>query len=64
MRIEVFDVSGRRISILVNGVLNAGQHEVDWDGLDSGGSRVSSGIYFYRLIAGKETISRKMVLMR
>jgi flagellar hook assembly protein FlgD len=44
--------------------LSAGPHETAWNGQDVSGRAAASGIYIYRLVAGKETISRKMVLLR
>jgi hypothetical protein len=64
VRLEIFDVNGRLVDILADGSMSAGEHSVDWDGRDRTGSNVSSGVYFYRLIAGKEILSRKMVLLR
>ncbi len=64
VRIEVFDVNGRLIRVLADGHLASGGHSVDWDGRDRTGTMVSSGVYFYRLTAGKESLSRKMVLLR
>jgi len=62
--LEIFDVSGRRLVTLISGSQEKGQYEVDWNGQDQNGNPVSSGTYFYRLKAGKEMISRKMVLLR
>jgi hypothetical protein len=62
--LEVYDVSGRRVARLVDGVQDAGHHGIEWHGTNAYGRGVASGIYFYRLTAGKETISRKMVLMK
>ena len=62
--LEIYDVTGRRISRLVNERQNRGYYTKEWNGLDDKGNAVVSGLYFYRLIAGKETISRKMVLIR
>jgi flagellar hook assembly protein FlgD len=42
----------------------AGRHQVTWDGRDTSGRQVASGVYFYRLQAGAETRSGKMVLMK
>jgi hypothetical protein len=65
VRLEVYDVSGRLVARLVDGrKLGAGTHEADWNGRDVSGGTAASGVYIYRLIAGKETISRKMVLLR
>jgi flagellar hook assembly protein FlgD len=48
----------------VHDVLDAGLNEVQWDGTDERGNPVRSGIYFYRLEAGKTVLSRKMLLMK
>ncbi|HSG27911.1 MAG TPA: FlgD immunoglobulin-like domain containing protein, partial [Candidatus Krumholzibacterium sp.] len=62
--LDIFDVAGRRIKTLANGIMREGDHRVEWDGRDNNGSRVASGVYFYRLRAGKDTLTRKMVLLR
>jgi hypothetical protein len=62
--LEIFDIAGRRIARLVDGVQGGGRHEVTWNGTGENGDRVDSGTYLYRLTAGKETISRKMILLR
>ncbi len=62
--IDIFDVSGRRITRLVDEVQDAGVHSVQWSGRNSDLNAVSSGVYFYRLTAGKESVSRKMILLR
>jgi hypothetical protein len=64
VRLEVYDVSGRLVARLIDSErLSAGAHEVEWNGRDAAGRTAASGIYVYRLVAGKETISRKMVLL-
>ncbi len=60
----VYDVGGRLVRILVNGASEPGNYSVTWPGLDDIGNSVPSGVYFYRLTAGKKTISKKMVLLR
>lgn len=62
--LEVFDVNGKLVRRLESDRLPAGTHAVEWDGRDGRGVRSSTGIYFYRLRAGKETLSRKMILLR
>ena len=64
VRLEIYDAAGRLVNALQNGVQPSGNYSVDWNGTNSAGSQVSSGVYFYRLTAGKETISKKMVLLR
>lgn len=59
VRLEVFDVLGRRIASLVSEILPAGKHRVIWNA-----SGVSSGIYFYRLQAKRWIDSKKLVLIR
>lgn len=51
VRLEVFDVSGRRVRALHQGRLLAGSHVRVWDGLTDGGARARAGMYFYRLDA-------------
>ncbi len=62
--IIVYDVQGRLIKKLVDSPQGAGMHKVKWDGTNTGGGKVSSGVYFYRLDGGKVSITRKMILVR
>ena len=62
--LEVYDVTGKRIATLVRYREEKGLHVVNWQGTDGAGRGAASGIYFYRLRAGKEVISKKMVLLR
>ena len=64
IELVVFDVSGRRIAVLADGTWPAGRHIVDWDGRDESGRAVASGVYFYRLVAGKYIENKKMILLR
>jgi len=52
------------VATLVNETLPAGEHTVVWNGTDDTGTRVASGVYFYRLVAGEQTMSRKMMLLK
>ncbi len=63
--LDVYDAAGRLVSRLLDGATKErGTHTVEWRGTDDAGRTVSSGVYFYRLRAGKNVISRKMVLLR
>jgi hypothetical protein len=64
VRLEIYDVAGRRIASLVDAARNEGVHQVVWDGRDDNGATVASGIYFYRFTAGDTSESRKLILMR
>ncbi len=61
--LDVFDVSGAFIATITTGALPAGRHQRVWDGRDSRGTRVGSGVYLYRLQAGKRVQTRKMLLL-
>jgi len=62
--LRIFNVLGREVKTLVDRPQEAGYYEVTWDGTDSQGKGVTSGIYFYRLTAGSSSETKKMVLMR
>jgi hypothetical protein len=62
--LEIFDVNGRRLRTLVDGVLSPGPKALAWDGTDDGGRPVGSGVYFYRMHAGQFEATRKMTLLR
>ncbi len=64
VRLEVFDVRGRRVAALHQGLLPAGTHAVAWDGRDASGGPVAPGIYFVRVEAGSRALSRKIVHLR
>lgn len=62
--LDIYDVSGRKITCLVREKQSPGLHELRWDGCDMKGNSVGSGVYFCRLSAGKQTVTRKIVLVR
>ena len=62
--LNVYDIRGALIKTLVDSFISPGAHSVVWDGTDSGGKRVSSGMYMYQLQTGAFTTSNKMILMR
>lgn len=62
--LDIFDVAGRRVARLVDKEQAGGFQTASWNGLDGSGCTASSGVYFYMLRAGKERITRKMVLLR
>jgi hypothetical protein len=62
--LSIYDTGGRLVDILVDGTLRDGLKEITWDGTDSRGNSVSSGVYFYCLKAGEKTLTKKMLLLR
>jgi hypothetical protein len=59
VRLDIFDVLGRKVATLVDGVREAGEHAVDFDA-----SELRSGVYFYHLTAGAAVQTKKMVLVK
>lgn len=62
--LNVYSASGALVRTLVDGVQPTGSHSFTWNGVDNRGNAVSSGVYFYRLTAGKFNDTRKMVLLK
>jgi hypothetical protein len=62
--VKVYDPAGRLVRTLVDEPLPAGEHALAWDGKDATGRRVASGVYFVRAEAGRQSGSRKVVLLR
>jgi hypothetical protein len=61
VRIDVYDVRGRRVRILFEGTAGAGSHRAEWDGTADSGARVAAGLYLLRLQAGDRAVTRKVV---
>jgi hypothetical protein len=64
VRLSIVEVSGRRVRTLVDEQQAAGSREILWNGRDDDGHAVSSGVYFYVLDAGKQRLTRKLVLLK
>ena len=64
VKIAVYDLLGRQIRTLTDGVQNAGGHSVVWNGDNNFGNQVSSGTYLYRIEAGNNVITKKMILLK
>ena len=64
VRLEVFDLAGRRVRSLLEGEHQAGPHSVNWDGRGDSGAFLPDGIYFARLSAGGATETRRVHLIR
>ena len=59
VRLDVYDMTGRQLSTLVNGVYPSGYHTVQWDAIG-----LPTGIYVYRLTTGGKAITQTMTLVR
>ena len=62
--LEIVDVRGRRVAVLVDQNQPAGKHQAGWDAHDYAGRAVASGMYFYRLQIGDQVETGKMVLLK
>jgi hypothetical protein len=60
----LYDLSGRLVRTLVNGYEQAGVHSSNWDGMDDAGRELTNGVYFYRLVSGDFSTTRKLVVLR
>lgn len=64
VNLEVYNIMGQIVATLVDEYLPAGECTVTWDGADMTGTRVASGIYFYRLTVDGTSETKKMMLMK
>ncbi len=64
VKLNVYDMKGRRINALVNQVQSAGRHHVRWNAKDARGNGISAGVYLYRLEAGGKVFTEKMIFMK
>jgi len=62
--VEVYDMLGHLVKILVMGQFNAGTHTLTWNAANAAGTQVSSGIYYYRLAVDGTSLVQKMLLIR
>jgi flagellar hook assembly protein FlgD len=62
--LRVYDAAGRLARVLVEASLSEGTYARTWDGTDTRGEPVSSGVYLYRLDAGAFSQTKKMILLR
>ena len=60
----VYDVRGRLVRTLIDGVLQEGPQNLEWDGRNNSGQRVASGVYMYRLTFGNIVQQKKMILLK
>ena len=64
VRIAVYDIAGRRVAVLVDRFMEAGDFTARWDGRDEGSRAVASGVYFARMTMEGFGATRKMLLLR
>lgn len=62
--LTIYDVNGRVVKRLVDGVLGADNYLTTWDGTTDSGGTAASGVYFYRLMADDRELERRMILLK
>jgi hypothetical protein len=62
--LTIYNIEGRVVKTLVDAEFEGGVKTVTWDGRDAQGNPVSSGVYFYRLRAGSDVMTKKMILLK
>ena len=62
--LTIYDIQGRKVRALVDKTRDAGNNKLVWDGKNDLGNTVGSGVYYYRLLAGKKIITKKLVVVR
>ena len=62
--VKIINLLGKEINTLVNEILDAGYHTIQWDGKNSFGTSVPSGIYIYQLESDHISLNKKMILMK
>ncbi|MCI0450845.1 MAG: right-handed parallel beta-helix repeat-containing protein [Candidatus Latescibacteria bacterium] len=62
--LTIYDVGGRRVRELVNERRERGAYKVVWDGQNDAGQTVASGVYFYKMVAGSFTDTKKMTILK
>jgi glycosidase len=64
INLSIYDIRGRRVRTVKNGIVPKGYRQLIWDGKDEQGQGVSSGVYFYQLSTKNQSLTRKMVLLK
>lgn len=62
--LTIYDVSGRIVRRLLDENVTFGRTDVTWDGHNDNGTRVGSGVYFYRFQAGRQVFTRKLTVLK
>jgi flagellar hook assembly protein FlgD len=60
----IFNSKGQKIKTLFAEKMHSGNHSIIWKGKDENNMQVASGIYFYKLTIGNQTITKKLILLK
>ena len=62
--LTIYNLLGQKMAMLADGLMAAGSHVVTWNGRDSRGVQLPSGVYFYRLESPSFTAARRMLMLK
>jgi predicted phage tail protein len=62
--LRIYNMLGQEVATLVNNQVEAGTYNVTWNGVDNTGAKVATGTYIYRVVAGNNIITKKMILLK
>ncbi len=61
---EIYNLKGQKVITLINKYLEKGKHSIIWNGKDKHGKNVASGVYLYKITSNKNTLIKKMLLIK
>jgi hypothetical protein len=64
IKLTIYDMLGKRVRTLADESQTPGSKSIYWDGTDDQGNTVASGIYFYRIVAGEFTETKKLLMLK
>ena len=64
LKIKIFDLNGKQIKALLDEVKEAGRYKINWDGTNSNGDVVSTGIYFVKFMTRDRTFNQKVLFLK
>ena len=64
VELSVYNIKGQKVKTLLKDNLTQGAHNIVWNGTNGSDDNVASGVYFYKLKAGDQSLTRKMILMK
>ena len=64
VKLSIYNIQGQLVKTLEDRVRTAGKYTVHWNGTDESGLMVSSGVYYYKLIANDVVLTKKLAIMK
>ena len=64
VELSIYNILGQKVKTLISTHQDAGEYALNWNGLDENGTRLSNGIYFYKLTTGASSIVKKMLMVK